>query len=167
MAVASNLVYPRLGANGELHWALESYWAEKSSPADLLEAGKKLRLAHWKIQQQAGIDVIPSNDFSFYDHVLDTTFMVGAIPQRYSQLQNATDFDLYFAMARGTQQDELNIPAMEMTKWFDTNYHYIVPEIDKDQVFRVASTKVIDEFIEAKSVGIHTRPVLLGPVTFL
>jgi 5-methyltetrahydropteroyltriglutamate--homocysteine methyltransferase len=167
MALASNLGYPRLGAKRELKWALESYWSGKTSAADLLETGKQLRLAHWKTQQQAGIDAIPCNDFSFYDHVLDTTFMVGAIPQRYSQLQNPTDFDLYFAMARGTQLGELNIPAMEMTKWFDTNYHYIVPEIDKDQVFLVASTKVIDEFIEAKSAGIHTRPVLLGPVTFL
>jgi 5-methyltetrahydropteroyltriglutamate--homocysteine methyltransferase len=167
MAVTSNLGYPRLGAKRELKWALEGYWSGKISAADLLEAGKKLRLAHWKIQQQAGIDVIPANDFSFYDHVLDTTFMVGAIPQRYSQLQNPTDLDLYFAMARGSQQGDLNLPAMEMTKWFDTNYHYIVPEIDKDQVFRVASTKVIDEFIEAKSAGIHTRPVLLGPVSYL
>lgn len=167
MAISSNLGYPRLGAKRELKWALEGYWSGKISAADLLEAGKKLRLAHWKIQQQAGIDVIPSNDFSFYDHMLDTTFMVDAIPQRYSQLQNPTDFDLYFAMARGSQQGDLNLPAMEMTKWFDTNYHYIVPEIDKDQVFRVASTKVIDEFIEAKIGGIHTRPVLLGPVSYL
>ena len=167
MAASSNLGYPRLGAKRELKWALEGYWAGKISAAGLLEAGKKLRLAHWKIQQQAGIDVIPCNDFSFYDHVLDTTFMVGAIPQRYSQLQNPTDLDLYFAMARGSQQGDFNLPAMEMTKWFDTNYHYIVPEIDKDQVFRVASTKVIDEFIEAKRVGICTRPVLLGPVSYL
>jgi 5-methyltetrahydropteroyltriglutamate--homocysteine methyltransferase len=167
MVVTSNLGYPRLGAKRELKWALEGYWSRKISAADLLEAGRKLRLEHWKIQQAAGIDVIPSNDFSFYDHVLDTTFMVGAIPQRYAQLQSPTDFDLYFAMARGTQQGDINLPAMEMTKWFDTNYHYIVPEIDKDQVFRVASTKVIDEFIEAKGVGIHTRPVLLGLVSYL
>jgi 5-methyltetrahydropteroyltriglutamate--homocysteine methyltransferase len=167
MAVTSNLGYPRLGAKRELKWALEGYWSRKISAADLLEAGRKLRLAHWKIQQAAGIDVIPSNDFSFYDHVLDTTFMVGAIPQRYAKLQNPRDFDLYFAMARGTQQGDINLPAMEMTKWFDTNYHYIVPEIDKDQDFHVRSTKVIDEFIEAKGVGIHTRPVLLGPVSYL
>lgn len=167
MAVSSNLGYPRLGAKRELKWALEGYWSGKISAADLLEAGKELRLAHWKIQQAASIEVIPSNDFSFYDHVLDTTFMVGAIPQRYAQLQNPTDFDLYFAMARGTQQGDINLTAMEMTKWFDTNYHYIVPEIDKDQDFHVRSTKVIDEFIEAKGVGIHTRPVLLGPVSYL
>jgi 5-methyltetrahydropteroyltriglutamate--homocysteine methyltransferase len=167
MAVAGNFGYPRLGAKRELKWALEGYWSEKINAADLLVAGKVLRLAHWKIQQAAGIEVIPSNDFSFYDHVLDTTFVVGGIPQRYAQLQNATDFDLYFAMARGTQQGDINLPAMEMTKWFDTNYHYIVPEIDKDQDFHVRSTKVIDEFIEAKDVGVHIRPVLLGPVSYL
>jgi 5-methyltetrahydropteroyltriglutamate--homocysteine methyltransferase len=167
MAIAGNLGYPRLGAKRELKWALEGYWSGKISAVDLREAGKELRLANWEIQQAAGIEVIPSNDFSFYDHVLDTTFMVGAIPQRYAQLQNPTDIDLYFAMARGTQQGDINLPAMEMTKWFDTNYHYIVPEIDKDQDFHVRSTKVIDEFIEAKDVGIHTRPVLLGPVSYL
>lgn len=167
MAVASNLGYPRLGAKRELKWALEGYWSKKISAAELLEKGKELRLAHWKIQQETGIDFIPSNDFSFYDHVLDTTCMVGAIPQQYSRLQNTTDLDLYFAMARGSQGNDLSLPAMEMTKWFDTNYHYIVPEIDKNQIFRVGSTKVIDEFLEAKRVGIHTRPVLLGPVSYL
>lgn len=167
MTVTANLGYPRLGAKRELKWALEGYWSGKISAADLLKTGKELRLAHWRIQQEAGIDIIPSNDFSFYDQALDTTCMVGAIPQRYSRLENPTEFDLYFAMARGSQDGNLNLPAMEMTKWFDTNYHYIVPEIDKDQVFRFASTKVIDEFVEAKDVGIHTRPVLLGPVSYL
>jgi 5-methyltetrahydropteroyltriglutamate--homocysteine methyltransferase len=167
MAVTANLGYPRLGAKRELKWALEGYWSGKLGAVDLLKTGKELRLAHWRIQQEAGIDIIPSNDFSFYDQVLDTTCMVGAIPQRYSRLENPTEFDLYFAMARGSQDGNLNLPAMEMTKWFDTNYHYIVPEIDKDQAFRFASTKVIDEFVEAKDAGIHTRPVLLGPVSYL
>jgi len=167
MAVTGNLGYPRLGAKRELKWALESYWSAKTSQADLLETGKQLRLAHWMIQKNAGIDIIPSNDFSFYDHVLDTSCMVGAIPSRYSPLANSAYLDLYFAMARGTQQGDLNLPAMEMTKWFDTNYHYIVPEIDKDQSFQLTSTKVIDEFIEAKEAGIHTRPILLGPVSYL
>jgi 5-methyltetrahydropteroyltriglutamate--homocysteine methyltransferase len=150
-----------------LKWALEGYWSGKISAADLLKTGKELRLTHWRIQQEAGIDIIPSNDFSFYDQVLDTTCMVGAIPQRYSRLENPTEFDLYFAMARGSQRGDINLPAMEMTKWFDTNYHYIVPEIGKNLVFRFASTKVIDEFVEAKEAGIHTRPVLLGPVSYL
>ncbi len=167
MAVTGNLGYPRLGSKRELKWALESYWSGKSNQADLLETGKKLRLAHWRIQQDAGIDIIPSNDFSFYDHVLDISCMVGAIPSRYSPLADSSYLDLYFAMARGAQQSDLNLSAMEMTKWFDTNYHYIVPEIDKDQSFQLTSTKVINEFIEAKKAGIHTRPVLLGPVSYL
>ena len=167
MAVAGNLGYPRLGANRELKWALEGYWSGKISAADLLETGKRLRLAHWRIQQKAGIDIIPSNDFSLYDQVLDATCMVGAIPQRYFRFKNSTELDRYFAMARGSQQGDLNLPAMEMTKWFDTNYHYIVPEIDKNQVFRFTSTKVIDDFVEARDAGIHTRPVLLGPVSYL
>lgn len=167
MILAANLGYPRLGAKRELKWALESYWAGKTKAADLLQTAKELRLEHWKVQQAAGIDAIPSNDFSLYDHVLDTTMMVGAIPQRYSKLKNPTELDLYFAMARGTQRNGQTFAAMEMTKWFDTNYHYIVPEIEKDQVYRLASAKVVDEFIEAKEAGIHTRPILLGPVSYL
>lgn len=167
MTVTANLGYPRLGAGRELKWALEGYWSGKIGTAELIKTGKELRLSHWKLQQEAGIDIIPSNDFSFYDQVLDTSCMVGALPQRYSQIENPTDIDIYFAMARGTQQGDVNLAAMEMTKWFDTNYHYIVPEIDKEQIFRLVSTKVIDEFIEAKEAGIHTRPVLLGPVSYL
>ena len=167
MAVTSNLGYPRLGANRELKWALEGYWSGKIGAPDLLKTGRELRLAHWRIQRDAGIDIIPSNDFSLYDHVLDTTHMVGATPKRYAQLKDPTDLDLYFAMARGAQQGKQTLAAMEMTKWFDTNYHYIVPEIEKGQTYHLASTKVIDEFIEAKEAGIHTRPVLLGPVSYL
>ncbi|MCC7119093.1 MAG: 5-methyltetrahydropteroyltriglutamate--homocysteine S-methyltransferase [Anaerolineales bacterium] len=167
MTLAANLGYPRLGAKRELKWALESYWAGKTKAADLLQTAKALRLEHWKLQQTAGIDVIPSNDFSLYDHVLDTTMMIGAIPARYAKLEKPTDLDLYFAMARGTQQGATNFAAMEMTKWFDTNYHYIVPEIEKDQTYRLASAKVVDEFNEAQAAGIHTRPVLLGPVSYL
>lgn len=167
MAIAANLGYPRFGANRELKKALEAYWAGKISEADLITAGKQLRLKHWQLQQNAGIDSIPSNDFSFYDHVLDMTCMIGAIPERYQALGDANDFIPYFAMARGIQRNGLDIPAMEMTKWFDTNYHYIVPEINKNQAFRVASNKVIDEYREAKNAGIQTRPVLLGPVSYL
>jgi 5-methyltetrahydropteroyltriglutamate--homocysteine methyltransferase len=166
MVQAANLGYPRFGAKRELKKALESYWSGKSSEAELLAVGKQLRLTHWQLQQAAGIDIIPSNDFSFYDQVLDTTLMVGALPARYQELNSAT-LEAYFAMARGFQQGSLDIPAMEMTKWFDTNYHYIVPEIAPGQSFKLTSTKIIDEFVEAKNAGIHTRPVLLGPVSYL
>lgn len=166
MAVVANLGYPRFGAKRELKRALESYWSGKITEDALLAAGQQIRLAHWQLQQSAGIDVIPSNDFSFYDHVLDTTWMVGAIPARYSAL-HPESIDVYFAMARGLQKDKLDIPALEMTKWFDTNYHYIVPEIAPGQSFKLTSTKIVDEFIEAKAAGSHTRPVLLGPVSYL
>ncbi len=170
MVYAANLGYPRFGAKRELKRALESFWAGKTAEADLLETGKQLRLTHWQLQQEAGIDIIPSNDFSFYDQMLDTTLMVGAIPARYARLEKTSQvsyLQTYFAMARGIQHDGFDIPAMEMTKWFDTNYHYIVPEIEPGQTFRLNSTKVVDEYREAKAAGIETRPVLMGPVTYL
>lgn len=166
MATVASLGYPRFGAKRELKKALESYWSGAITVEDLLTAGQQIQMAHWQIQQEAGVDVIPSGDFSFYDHVLDTTWMVGAIPARYGQLDPAS-LDTYFAMARGVQRDGLDIPAMEMTKWFDTNYHYIVPEIAPGQTFKLTSTKLIDAFTTTKAAGIHTRPVLLGPVSYL
>ncbi|MDV7696211.1 5-methyltetrahydropteroyltriglutamate--homocysteine S-methyltransferase [Chryseobacterium soli] len=164
------LGYPRIGSHRELKKACEQYWSGKTTLTDLLETGKNLRLQHWKIQQEAGIDLIPSNDFSYYDQVLDMTLTVGAIPERYQKItskESNTELDLYFAMARGHQKDGLDITAMEMTKWFDTNYHYIVPEFRKDQKFNLFSTKIIEEFTEAKQAGINTKPVLIGPVTYL
>ncbi|KFF12352.1 5-methyltetrahydropteroyltriglutamate--homocysteine methyltransferase [Chryseobacterium soli] len=164
------LGYPRIGSHRELKKACEQYWSGKTTLTDLLETGKNLRLQHWKIQQEAGIDLIPSNDFSYYDQVLDITLTVGAIPERYQEItskESNTELDLYFAMARGYQKDSLDITAMEMTKWFDTNYHYIVPEFRKDQKFNLFSTKIIEEFTEAKQAGINTKPVLIGPVTYL
>lgn len=166
MTVVANLGYPRFGAKRELKRAVESFWAGKTSEADLIATGKAIRLNHWGIQQAAGIEQIPSNDFSFYDQMLDTSWMVGAIPARYAAI-DPSSLQAYFAMARGVQKDGLDISAMEMTKWFDTNYHYIVPEIAEGQTFRLNSTKIIDQFIEAKDAGIHTRPVLIGPVTYL
>lgn len=167
MVQAANLGYPRFGEKRELKRALERHWSGKISEAELLGVGKQLRLTHWQIQQAAGIDVIPSNDFSFYDQMLDTSLMVGAIPSRYAKLEQAGTLKTYFAMARGIQHDGFDIPAMEMTKWFDTNYHYIVPEIEQGQNFRLNSTKIVDEYKEAKAAGIETRPVLLGAVTYL
>jgi 5-methyltetrahydropteroyltriglutamate--homocysteine methyltransferase len=119
MTVVASLGYPRFGANRELKRALESYWSGKITAEDLLTNAQQIRQDHWEIQQSAGIDVIPSNDFSLYDHVLDATWMVGAVPARYSALDPAS-LTAYFAMARGIQKDGLDIPAMEMTKWFDT-----------------------------------------------
>lgn len=167
MIRTANLGYPRFGAKRELKQALESYWKGKISPADFLQVGQELRTHNWRTQQQAGVDFIPSNDYSSYDQVLDTAVMLGAIPPRYGWTGGEVSLDTYFAMARGSHTAAGNVPAMEMTKWFDTNYHYIVPEFQAGQVFKLASTKVIDEFEEALAQGIHTRPVLLGPVSFL
>ena len=141
----NNLGYPRVGAHRELKKACEQYWAGKISREELFSVSRKLRQQHWELQKDAGIDLIPCNDFSFYDQVLDTSLMLGAIPLRYTEVltknENNTEIDLYFAMARGYQKDGLDITAMEMTKWFDTNYHYIVPEFTADQQFRIFSER--------------------------
>jgi len=171
MLKTNNLGYPRIGALRELKKANEAYWAKKISQQELLEAARTIREGNWKTQQEAGIALIPSNDFSFYDQVLDLTLTVGAIPARYEgfTVEGASSYnlDLYFAMARGFQQDGLDVTAMEMTKWFDTNYHYIVPEFVKDQQFALTSEKVVNEFNEGKQLGITTKPVLIGPITYL
>ena len=161
--LATNLGFPRIGSHRELKTAMESYWAGKSPAEELLKVAAALRARHWIAQQKAGIDHIPSNDFSLYDQMLDTIAMLGAVPPRFGQDGGAISQDLYFAMARGRQ----DAPAMEMTKWFDTNYHYIVPELTADTAFALSSTKAVDEFLEAQYLGIITRPVLIGPITFL
>lgn len=168
--LTQNLGYPRIGSQRELKKICENYWADKTGYKNVLQVGKNIRHENWNLQKEAGIDVIPSNDFSFYDHVLDHSLTFGAIPKRYNEVilkKGNSELDLYFAMARGYQKEGLDVVAMEMTKWFDTNYHYIVPEFYKDQPFKLFSTKVIDEFYEAKQLGITTKPVLIGPVSYL
>ena len=169
MGISSNLGFPRMGVHRELKKALEAHWAGKLDESGLLAVGRVLKLNHWVLQQQVGIGHIPSNDFSFYDHVLDTATMVGAVPERYMWRGSQVDLATYFSMARGTarKSGQADVPAMEMTKWFDTNYHYIVPEFTAKQIFSLGSMKPVEEFLEAKAVGVHTRPVLLGPVSFL
>ena len=163
MILAANLGFPRMGSRRELKTALESYWSGASSAEELRAAAAALRARHWLIQQRAGLAHIPANDFSLYDQMLDTIAMLGAVPPRFGHAGGHVPLDLYFAMARGS----VSAPAMEMTKWFDTNYHYIVPELHEGQKFNLTSEKVFDEFKEAKLQGIHTRPVILGPVSFL
>ena len=167
MVTASNLGFPRIGPRRELKRALERFWSGKIAEAKLLDQAAAIRRDNWEFQVESGISVTPSNDFSLYDQVLDTIAMVGAVPERYGWSGDTVDLRTYFAMARGLQEGATDLPAMEMTKWFDTNYHYIVPELSSGQHFRLASTKPIDEYLEAKAAAIHTRPVLIGPVTFL
>ena len=169
MGISSNLGFPRMGVHRELKKALEAHWAGKLDEPGLVSVAQVLKLNHWVLQQKLGVQHIPSNDFSFYDHVLDTAAMVGAVPGRYTWRGPQVDLATYFAMARGVarKSGQADVPAMEMTKWFDTNYHYIVPEFTAKQTFSLGSSKPIGEFLEAKAVGVHTRPVLLGPVSFL
>jgi 5-methyltetrahydropteroyltriglutamate--homocysteine methyltransferase len=161
--LAANLGFPRIGSHRELKTALESFWSGATDAEALLKTAAALRARHWVVQQKAGIDHIPSNDFSLYDQMLDTIAMVGAVPERFAHQGGAVPPELYFAMARGRQDAH----AMEMTKWFDTNYHYIVPELSAESRFSLGSSKALDEYREAKFLGIQTRPVLIGPVTFL
>ncbi len=167
-----NLGYPRIGSQRELKKASEKYWAGSLSLAELQETGSRIRQHNWRLQQAAGLDLVPCHDFSYYDQVLDTSLLVGAIPARYTPLvrhnRQQTELDLYFAMARGYQRDGLDITALEMTKWFDTNYHYLVPEFTKDQQFQLFSERIFGEFAQAGQVlGTVPKPVLLGPVSYL
>lgn len=170
-----NLGFPRIGAKRELKRALESFWSKKMDEGQLLEAAKAIRVENWRTQKAAGIDFIPSNDFSLYDQVLDTCALVGAVPPRFQWNGETVNLSTYFAMARGATgtnacDDCSNAGAtmaLEMTKWFDTNYHYLVPEWHAEQTFRLSSTKPFDEFAEALAIGIRTVPVLIGPLTFL
>lgn len=167
--ITHNLGYPRIGAKRELKFALEDYWSGKISQDTLLLKAKELRKEHWLIQQQNGIELIPTNDFSLYDQVLDLSFILGAIPPRYKESFNLQDrnLDLYFAMARGQQREGADVIAMEMTKWFDTNYHYIVPEFYMDQEFELSPDKILNELQEAIAIGITPKPVLIGPLSYL
>ena len=164
----SALGFPRIGPRRELKKALERYWSRETGEQALLDDAAALRTATWARQHAAGIAHIPSNDFSLYDHVLDTSAMVGAIPDPYGWSGGPPSLDTYFAMARGTRgRAGGDLAALEMTKWFDTNYHYMVPEFSRGQTFTLAATKPIDEFREATTLGFHTRPVVLGPVSYL
>ncbi|MCS6928407.1 MAG: 5-methyltetrahydropteroyltriglutamate--homocysteine S-methyltransferase [Saprospiraceae bacterium] len=169
MAISNHILgYPRIGKKRELKKACELYWANKADQRTLLDVAREVRVQNWLTQKEIGIDLIPVNDFSLYDQVLDMTLLLGVVPERYKPLlERLSLLDLYFAMARGYQKDDFDVIAMEMTKWFDTNYHYIVPEFIKDQTFRILSTKVFDEFLEAKQLGINAKPVLIGPISYL
>src|SRR5699024_4109989 len=158
------LGFPRIGADRELKKAQEAFWKGEKTEAHLLETAKQLRARHWKLQQDAGIDLVPVGDFSIYDHMLDTVAMLGAVPKRYNWGGGNVDIKTYYQMARG----DSSVKPMEMSKWFDTNYHYLVPELEPQQKFELSSTKLLDELKEAKEAGVkNPKPVLVGPFTFL
>ncbi|MEU8786571.1 5-methyltetrahydropteroyltriglutamate--homocysteine S-methyltransferase [Streptomyces sp. NPDC048637] len=155
--------YPRQGQNRELKKAIEGYWKGKVTAEALKDTALTLRRSHWRQLADAGLHEVPTGDFSYYDHVLDTSVMVGAVPDRHREAVAADALDGYFAMARGTQ----DVAPLEMTKWFDTNYHYLVPELGPHTVFTADSTKQVTELKEALTLGLTARPVLVGPVTYL
>ncbi|WP_313086324.1 5-methyltetrahydropteroyltriglutamate--homocysteine S-methyltransferase [Pseudomonas sp.] len=168
MAVAHSLGFPRIGADRELKKALEAYWRGDLDEAALREAGRALRAEHWRVQAEAGIDLLPVGDFAWYDQVLTHSLMFGVVPERFRPAAGQPTLDTLFAMARGvTQHCCGGAQAQEMTKWFDTNYHYLVPELAADQVFELSWTQLFEEVEEARALGHAVKPVLIGPLTYL
>lgn len=158
--------FPRIGEFRELKFQTEKYFRGEITENELAVIGANLRKKHWQLVKDSGIDQIPSNDFSFYDTTLDTAFLLNILPKEIQTI-DLSPLDKYFALARGYQGDKGDIKARPMKKWFNTNYHYIVPKFEKDADIKVVGTKIFDEFQEAKTLGIQTRPVLLGPFTLL
>ena len=158
--------FPRIGKNRELKFLTEKYFKKDISYEELADKAKELRLEHIRLQKEKGIDLIPSNDFSFYDNLLDMAQLINAVPKRYTDALT-TDHEIYFAMARGHQEGDTDLKALSMKKWFNTNYHYIVPEIGDETEIKLTGTKPFDEYTEAKEAGFDTKPVIIGPFTFL
>ena len=168
MAIVTSISgFPRIGRNRELKKVIEAYWKGDATLDDVRATGRELRVRHWKLEQDAGIDLIPSNDFSLYDQMLDTAILLNVIPARYRRLSFDNPEETLFAMARGYQGERGDVTALPMKKWFTTNYHYLVPEFDASTQVKLNGTKPFDEYLEAKSLGIETKPVLIGPYTFL
>ncbi len=172
MSIAHNLGFPRIGADRELKKATEAFWQNKIDHSALEETARALRLRHWQLQADAGIDLIPVGDFSNYDQILDMSCLLGVVPPRFNWNGEEIEQSTYFAMARGKQTTgEQNasetIAACEMTKWFDTNYHYLVPEVHKNQQFKLSFNKLFNEISEAKSAGFNSKAVITGPLTWL
>ncbi|WP_145566997.1 5-methyltetrahydropteroyltriglutamate--homocysteine S-methyltransferase [Yersinia aleksiciae] len=161
------LGFPRVGLKRELKKAQESYWAGNSTQEELLNVGRELRARHWQQQQQAGVDLVPVGDFAWYDHVLTTSLLLGNVPDRHQNTDGSIDLDTLFRIGRGRAPTGKPAAAAEMTKWFNTNYHYMVPEFQQGQQFKLGWTQLLDEVDEALALGHKIKPVLLGPVTYL
>jgi 5-methyltetrahydropteroyltriglutamate--homocysteine methyltransferase len=168
LAIAHNLGFPRIGPKREMKKAVEAYWKGELDQQGLMQTGQRLRAQNWALQRDAGLDLIPVGDFSWYDHVLDITALLGCVPPRFGELQDGeVDIDTYFRMARGRAPHGADARACEMTKWFDTNYHYITPEVHENQAFHLASNKLFNEVAEAQQLGHKVKPVIVGPLTWL
>ncbi|MDE9482724.1 5-methyltetrahydropteroyltriglutamate--homocysteine S-methyltransferase [Xenorhabdus bovienii] len=161
------LGFPRIGLKRELKKAQENYWAGKISQQELLETGRELRARHWQQQKEAGVDLVPVGDFAWYDQVLTTNLLLGNVPPRHQNEDGSIDLDTLFRIGRGRAPTGTPAAASEMTKWFNTNYHYIVPEFQQGQEFKLGWTQLLDEVDEALALGHKVKPVLLGPVTYL
>lgn len=158
--------FPRIGEQRELKYTTEKYFRHEINAEELEAFGKSLRQKHWNLIKDSGVDTIPSNDFSFYDTTLDTAFLLNLVPKDLATIE-LSDLDKYFALARGYQGEKGDIKARPMKKWFNTNYHYIVPKIELNTDIQLVGTKIFDEYVEAKELGIETRPVILGPYSLL
>ena len=165
--ITHTLGFPRVGLRRELKKAQESYWAGNSSREELLAVGRELRARHWAQQKQAGVDLLPVGDFAWYDHVLTTSLLLGNVPARHQNQDGSVDIDTLFRIGRGRAPTGEPAAAAEMTKWFNTNYHYMVPEFTRGQQFRLTWTQLLEEADEALALGHRVKPVLLGPVTYL
>lgn len=166
MSKSTIVGYPRIGVQRELKFAVESYFQKNTNENELENTAKELRKGYWLTQKELGVDIIPSNDFSFYDNLLDTAFLLNIIPDRYKQL-DLSKLETYFAMARGYQKGNSDVKALPMKKWFNTNYHYIVPELEEDAILKVNDNKPFKLYEEAKSLGLDTKPVIIGPFTLI
>ncbi|VDB96957.1 unnamed protein product [Peniophora sp. CBMAI 1063] len=166
MVSSSVLGFPRIGTNREVKKAVEAYWAGKLSADELTNAAAEVRKGNWQALKGKGVDYVPSGEFSLYDHVLDHSAAFNVVPKRYVN-QGLSPLDVYFAMGRGRQADGVDVPASEMKKWFDSNYHFVVPEFSDETDFQLKFNKAVEEYNDAKAAGVETRPVILGPVSFL
>ncbi|MFB6261689.1 MAG: 5-methyltetrahydropteroyltriglutamate--homocysteine S-methyltransferase, partial [Thiohalorhabdaceae bacterium] len=167
MTQAHTLGFPRIGAHREMKKAVEAYWSGESSREELERTGGELRARHWQQQAEAGLDYVPVGDFSWYDHMLEMSCLLGAVPERFGKVSGHVDLDTFFRMARGKSADGAETTPCEMTKWFDTNYHYLVPELHADMIFELSSDRLFNEVREALDQGHEPKPVLVGPLTWL
>ncbi|HEX2548854.1 MAG TPA: 5-methyltetrahydropteroyltriglutamate--homocysteine S-methyltransferase, partial [Gammaproteobacteria bacterium] len=166
MVITHHLGFPRIGIKRDLKWALERYWKGEINQEALMHEGKRIRDFNWNLQLKSGMDFLAVGDFAWYDHVLETSTLLGVIPERFQNENGEYNLDTYFRMARGRAPTGKDTHALEMTKWFDTNYHYMVPEFQENQTFKITNEKLFSEIEEAKLLG-NVKPILLGPLSYL